>query len=395
MSTAVIDVELDQIQPEIIVSRHYDNALLLIRLSGKPVAQMLLPVSNGRIDCQSGIRNLLIENPQWDFWDNWLKNYLNYEEFPEMPEPPKATIAVCTRNRPNDLKVCLEGLLKLPDDGQEILVVDNCPSNNDTKNLVGSYRKVRYVREDKKGLNNARNRALLEAINEIVAFIDDDAAPDKNWLRSIVRNFDTPLVMGVTGLTLPLELETDAQEVFERLTPFSRGFMRVIYDSAKIDPVDCGRLGSGVNMAFRKKVLESVGRFDESLETGSPGRSAGDIDMFSRILARGYRIVYDPSALNWHRHRGEWKDLRKQLYDYGVGIFAYYTKCLLFERSISTTRVALGWVHSQLQQLASSILNQPPKIPLDLLLIRLFGCAVGPWAYLYSMCRQRSNNKLR
>jgi cellulose synthase/poly-beta-1,6-N-acetylglucosamine synthase-like glycosyltransferase len=285
-------------------------------------------------------------------------------------------------------------LLSLPDDGQEILVVDNCPSNDDTKRLVESYPQVKYVREERKGLNNARNRALLEAKNEIVAFIDDDATPDKNWLRSILRNFDTPLVMCVTGLTMPLELETEAQEMFERLTPFSRGFMRVVYDSAKIDPVDCGRIGSGVNMAFRKKLLECVGPFDKSLETGSPGRSAGDIDIFSRILASGYRIVYDPSALNWHRHRGDWGNLRRQLYDYGVGIFAYYTRSLLIEHSISTPRVALRWIHSQLKQLSRSILRQPPRIPIDLLLIRLIGCAVGPWAYLYARWRQRSNYNL-
>jgi cellulose synthase/poly-beta-1,6-N-acetylglucosamine synthase-like glycosyltransferase len=394
MPTVVIDNELNKIPAELTVSEHYDTALVLIRLNGKPVGQVLLPVSNGKIDCHSGIRTFLTENPQWDFWENWLKKYLDHEERPEMTELPKATIAVCTRNRPNDLKVCLDGLVSLPDDGQEILVVDNCPANNDTKNMSGSYPGVRYVREEKRGLNNARNRALLEAKNEIVAFIDDDATPDTNWLRSMLRNFDTPLVMGVTGLTLPLELETEAQEMFERLTPFSRGFMRVVYDSAKIDPVDCGRLGSGVNMAFRKKVLECVGRFDKSLETGSPGRSAGDIDFFSRILAAGYRIVYEPSALNWHRHREDWMDLRRQLYDYGVGIFAYYTRSLLFEHSLSTPRVALQWINAQLQQLARSMLRQPPRIPLDLLVTRLVGCAVGPWAYLYSRWRQASNEKL-
>jgi hypothetical protein len=69
-----------------------------------------------------------------------------------------------------------DALLRLPEDGQELLVVDNCPSTDATCNLVAAYEGIRYVREDRPGLNVARNRALREAVNEIVAFTDDDTA---------------------------------------------------------------------------------------------------------------------------------------------------------------------------------------------------------------------------
>ena len=59
---------------------------------------------------------------------------------------------------------------------------------------------------------------------EIVAFCDDDAAPDPEWLRALAANFTAPRTICVTGLTLPLELETPAQEWFEQTNSFSRGY---------------------------------------------------------------------------------------------------------------------------------------------------------------------------
>jgi glycosyltransferase involved in cell wall biosynthesis len=384
MATVVLDLELEDLYSEITVPKHYSQAFVLVRLKGNPAGQLILPVIDGRVESEDELRKFLIDKPNWDFWKNWLHDYLQHDDEPSNSTLPKATIAVCTRDRPDDLRSCLEGLLKLPDDGQEILVIDNCPTSDATLNLVDKYSQIRYVREDRPGLNRARNRALQESTNEIVAFIDDDAIPDVNWLRGLVKNFDDPLVLCTTGLTLPAELETEAQEWFERISSFGRGFKRTIFDRTKINPSDVGLLGSGVNMALHRKILDYVGTFDEALETGTPSRSAGDADIFSRILFAGYRIVYEPSALNWHRHRQSWAELRRQLYDYGVGIFSFYTRSLLFERELGVTSVAHNWVQHQLREILKSSRRKPGNMPLDVLFAQLLGCVVGPWAYLYS-----------
>jgi hypothetical protein len=107
--------------------------------------------------------------------------------------------------------------------------------------------------------------------------------------------------------------------------------------------------------------------------------------MFSSILDAGHRIVYEPAALSWHRHRRTWEELRQALYGYGVGVYAFWTRHLLFERELKVPKLAWGWFrHTQLPALVRSLLRRPGSTPLDLLLAELRGCATGPWAYLSS-----------
>ncbi len=117
--------------------------------------------------------------------------------------------------------------------------------------------------------------------------------------------------------------------------------------------------------------------------------------MFSRILALGYRIVYDPAALSWHRHRRTWEELRQALYGYGAGVYAFWTRRLLFERDLAVLKAAWNWFFKhQLQAIVHSLFRRPSRMPLDLLLAELRGCAWGPWAYLISRRRQRRRTKL-
>jgi glycosyltransferase involved in cell wall biosynthesis len=393
--TAVLDLDLQQLPPTITVPEHYNRALVLVRLRGQPVGQAMLPVVKGRVGGLE-LRDALMDTAGWTLWERWLHDYLEWEEAGAMNSaPPTATVAVCTRDRPEDLRCCLEAIMRLPDDGQEVLVVDNCPSTEATRHLVESYVRVRYVREERPGLDIARNRALREARHEVVAFIDDDAVPDPGWLRALLRNFDEPSVLCVTGLTMPLELETKAQEWFERYSTFVRGFRRTVFDKDNINPLAGGRVGAGANMALRRSLIEFVGLFDEALDVGTPTRSGGDTEMFSRILARGYRIVYDPAALNWHRHRRTWEELRQTLYSYGVGVYAFWTCKLLFERELTVPKLAWDWLwHTQLPALVRSLRKRPDSMPLDLLLAELRGCVVGPRAYLSTRrrLRQRQHN---
>jgi cellulose synthase/poly-beta-1,6-N-acetylglucosamine synthase-like glycosyltransferase len=383
--TAVLDLDFQQLPPAITVPERYDRALILIRLCGQPVGQALLPVVGGRIG-GAELRDALVDAAGWTLWERWLHDYLGWEK-PRATNstPPTATVAVCTRDRPEDLRRCLEALMRLPDDGQELLVVDSCPSTDETRRIVEDYGRVRYVREDRPGASAARNRALCEARHKIVAFTDDDAVPDPGWLRALVRNFNHPLVLCVTGLIMPLELETEAQEWFERYSSHGRGFRRRAFGWANHNPLHAAPVGVSANMALRRSVLEYLGPFDEALGPGTPTRAGEDYEMFSRILAAGYRIVYDPAALSWHRHRRTWKELRQTLYGYGIAVYAFWTRLLLIDGELSVPRLAWRWLrYKQLPVLARSILRRPGSTPLDLLLAELLGCAAGPWAYLSS-----------
>lgn len=395
MATLILDLDIDRFPATLAGLERYSSALALIRFRGEPVGQVRVPVIDGRIRVDQ-LRERTRAAVSASVWERRLHSALEWTAHDDSTAPvPTATVAVCTRDRPADLKRCLGSLMRLVNDGQEVLVIDNCPTTTATREVTASYPGVRYVLEQRPGLDRARNRALVEARGDVVAFCDDDAAPDPNWLHALLRNFDDPLVMCVTGLTMPAELETEAQEWFERYSPFGRGFSRVVFDSASLAPERVGRVGAGANMALRRRVLAELGPFDEALDAGTPTHSGGDTDYFMRVLAAGYRIVYDPCALSWHRHRTTWPELRRVLFGYGTGVYSAWTRQLLLGGELSVVNAARSWLqHVQIPALVRSILRRPNRVPLDLLLAELSGCAVGPATYAFARWSGRSARNL-
>jgi GT2 family glycosyltransferase len=297
---------------------------------------------------------------------------------------PTATVAICTRDRTEDLKRCLHGITAMPDDGQQVMVVDNAPSTEATRELVAAYPGIRYVREERPGLDVARNRALREAETEIIAFTDDDAMPDPLWLRALLGNFEDPLVMASTGVTMPLELETDAQIRFQQLGGFVRGFKRVVYDAGAHEPLLGWLAGAGVNMAVRRNVLQQVGAFDEALDAGTTAHAGGDYDMFRRILTAGYRIIYDPRALAWHRHRRTEGELKRQLVGYEVAAGAVLSRALFVDKDLGVLRETLRLLRDHLRGLSRSLRRRPGAHTTGLQLALMSGLFNGVFAYLAS-----------
>jgi len=382
MASFIVNIDIKALDRGIIPPTGYDAAYVIVCFRGQPIGRVWLPLENGQISA-SRLRRAVTQEFGQPLWDACLDQYLSpFFDSPSSAAIPRSTIAVCTRNRTDDLRRALTGLLQIPDDGQELLVVDNCPADDRTRDLSARYPQVRYVREERPGLNIARNRALSEAHYDFIAFCDDDTVPEPDWLRVLLKNFSDELVACSTGVTLPFQLETKSQEWFERYSPFQRGFQRKVFDFNQIHPLNAWRAGAGANMALRRSALATVGLFDPALDAGTPTCSGGDTDMFARILAAGYKIIYDPGAVNWHCHRDSWEALRKVLYGYGVGVYSLWTRSLIYDREPFVIIQALRWLlQSQLPGLVSSLLRLPQSVPLDLRLAELRGCLAGPWAY--------------
>ena len=118
-----------------------------------------------------------------------------------MTRSPSLTIAICTHDRPALLERALESVVGQVAAPDEILVVDNAPSRDVTRQLVrGRFPAVRYVAEPVPGLDFARNRALAEAHGDIVCFLDDDAVAAPDWADALRRNFADPRVLSLFEL---------------------------------------------------------------------------------------------------------------------------------------------------------------------------------------------------
>lgn len=237
---------------------------------------------------------------------------------------PTISVVICTRERPAQLAHCLASLAALSRPPDEILVVDNAPRTQATRDLVCQMPGVRYVCEDRPGLSVARNTGIRHCRGDLIVFTDDDVMVHRDWLVRMEEAFADANVMAVTGMVLPAELETEAQVIFEtELGHFGWGYRAKRFDGEFFRATQglgapVWRIGAGANMAFRRAIFDQVGEFDERLGAGASGCSE-DSEMWYRILAEGWGCRYDPLPVVFHLHRPELSSLQAQTYAYMRG----------------------------------------------------------------------------
>ena len=397
--TVVLDLELGKPLPPRTGLHAYGDALVLCRLHGRPLGFIRVPLETGQLSDQACVRELLERHgPQLARALAARRLERPIRRAPvnaaELFQPPAAahtarplvTVAVCTRDRASDLRICLDGLLALDYPALDLVVIDNAPATDATERLVRDhYPAVRYVREPRPGLDWARNRAILECRGEILAYTDDDVVVDPHWVAALVDVFAADdEVMAVTGLVIPHELETDAQRLFETYGGFGRGFERRWYRAPAGRPVapihgGSGKFGTGANMAFRRRLFDRIGGFDPALDVGTVTNGGGDLEMFFRVLKTGHTLVYEPAALVRHRHRRTWPQLRTQVANNGIGFYSYLVRsahAYADERG-AMLRLGLWWFRWwSLRRLARGLLGKE-LVPLSLILVELFGSLRG------------------
>jgi glycosyltransferase involved in cell wall biosynthesis len=313
---------------------------VLVRLRGRPVGWVSLPLSGEARLAPESIRSAIVSQVGWDLVPELLSGPALPVVAPPSGEP--ISVVVCTRDRPEELDGCLSALRSLRYPQHEVLVVDNASTGVQTA-AVAARHGVRYVREMRPGLDWARNRGIRESRHPIVAFTDDDARVDPLWLDALAAAFAENAVDAVTGLVAPLELETEAQRLFEHgYGGMGKGFRRRVFSREQLGSTGLLRIqnaGVGANMAFRRSVFSTVGEFDPALDVGTPAHGGGDLDMFHRVVAGGHRLLYEPAALVWHRHRRSLDQLERQLGDDGRAFTIYLMKTFR-TRSVGRRAVA-------------------------------------------------------
>ncbi|MCS6813256.1 MAG: glycosyltransferase [Cyanobacteria bacterium] len=407
----VVDVELSQPLVTLEGLEGYMGVLGLVRLHGVPIGYVKAPITNGKCTVES-MGQAILQEHSTKLIHSLLEKLLAISALPEklkledlinLPSPletfwqkqssyPLVTVAVCTRDRPDDMQLCLSALSKLDYPNLEILVVDNAPTTDSTRNLIeGNYPQVRYVCEPRPGLDWARNRAILEAKGEIIAYTDDDVVVDPLWVKALAWVFvENPQVMAVTGLVVPYELETKAQVLFEHYGGFGRGFEPKWFIGAAAPSKSvaslygaAGQFGTGANMAFRRSLFEQIGGFDPALDVGTVTNGGGDIEMFFRVLKEGYTLVYTPTAIVRHRHRRDYAKLYTQIANNGIGLYSYFLRSALAypTERIAFLKLGIWWLWWWLLRRLWISFKYPNRLPRELIWGELRGCFVGLTRY--------------
>lgn len=314
-------------------------------------------------------------------------------------EAPPLTVLIPSRERPQRLRRCLDSILasEYPAERIALIVVDNAPQTDATRLLVESYVErcdIRYLREDATGSASARNRGLRDVETEVVVMTDDDTLVDRHWLTEMARAFASfPDAATVSGLLLPMELDTPPQMWFEQYGGFSRGFERRIFDLGENRPAEeplfpwtTGLFGTGNNFAFRTAAIREIGAFDAALGNGTPALGGVDSEILLRTILWGHTIIYEPRAVVHHAHRPDYAALRRQIHAYGAGIVACHLKTLLANPILSLSfvrKVPLG-LRFALNSRSPKNAKKRDDYPRELSWLELQGMLYGPLGYVRS-----------
>ena len=208
---------------------------------------------------------------------------------------PRVSFIVPVRNDAARLETCLRSILGngLPANTFEIIVADNGSSDDSVDVARRHGAKVIVVAGVR--VSALRNVAARRATGDILAFVDADNEIAPSWGRALFESLGTDAA-GAAGAAYR---SPDDGTWVQRAYGVLRGSARGIHD------VDW--LGSG-NLAVPRHVFDAVGGFDTTLE------ACEDVDLCTRIRARGLRIVSDarldsvhhgdPASL-WSLFRGE------------------------------------------------------------------------------------------
>lgn len=215
----------------------------------------------------------------------------------------KVTVAIPTYNRADFLRQTLAGLVaqQFPREHFEILVIDNNSADH-TAAVVAEFASAhpapRYVREEKQGLDHARNRALDEARGEIVVFGDDDILVKPDWLAQMT----VPLIADATSRKIGA-VGGEVIPVFpDGLPDWVREWHAPLGFRPDLGPIPARHSPMGANLAFPKWVFEQLGPFHTALDRAAGNYfSGGDSEMIRRVRAAGLEVWFAPAAAVQHQ----------------------------------------------------------------------------------------------
>lgn len=228
------------------------------------------------------------------------------------------SVLIATKDRPDQLRQCLESLYTSTHKQFEVIVVDQS-INDSGSSLRSQFPRLRYFHYTRGGKSGALNFGSTKARGSILAFTDDDCIVTPGWLTHIHEAFCRhPSAHGVFGSTYPYKPEKHRGEICPSTYEQSHSY-------AITKPVyHVSHIGFGNNMAIRKQTFIAIGGFARWLGPGTAAMAAEDADIEARLLLSGYGLWYEKSAKLFHNKWMSQKATRTDGLHYLVGETACY-----------------------------------------------------------------------
>lgn len=217
------------------------------------------------------------------------------------------SVIICTYNRERYIYNVLQSIAEgnLSKESYEIVLVDNNSSDNtkgECDRFMADYPEIRlhYCIEPNQGLSYARNCGIRESKGDVLAYVDDDALVNKEYLSTYADFFErNPQAVAAGGPILP---EYDGCDEPEWMSHYTRQLVTgKLWLGEKEREFPGDAFPGGGNAAYRKSVFDAIGLFN--VELGRKGNSligAEEKDLFDKMTTRGMKFYYLPTAILYH-----------------------------------------------------------------------------------------------
>jgi GT2 family glycosyltransferase len=284
---------------------------------------------------------------------------------------PALSVVVATRDRPDQLRRCLDHLRPQLGPEDEVVVVDSASRDARTGSVAAAAGVV-VVRADRPGTSRARNLGWRRARHDLIAFTDDDVEVDAGWPDAMVAALSRPDVAWVTGW-IGVRREQSGTPEFNPTM--------LLDTPARIDADHRGATGASANFGAHRSALATVGGFDERFGPGTWTAAAEDAELFDRLVGAGLVGRYDPAVRVFHE---QWRGKRDAItlnWRYGKGMGARLA-LLARRRPRHAARTAYDVVWSQ--GVVTSLRCLKARYELGALLagLRVLGTLTGFLAWL-------------
>lgn len=279
----------------------------------------------------------------------------------------KISVLITTRNRRSDLYFCLRSLILCRPSPYEIIVVDNASSDK-TEQMIKTIfsNKVKYFREERRGIPYGRNSSIYHASGDILAFVDDDCIVNQRWIEFILKAFrKLPSIVGLVGkvenyfVCNPYAATEQCWYVYWRLKTL--GFIDKEQEILSGDIIDFK------NVAFKAEFIRKF-KFNETMSTGDFG--VEDREISWRIMSNvssAKILYYYPAVEILHKNNIDWYKLLKRRFAHGLEMARLIEKRkkdykkVEYKSIFNRFQISNVWVNYSITQM-SKIKNKFDKI---------------------------------
>ncbi|GGU65191.1 glycosyltransferase [Lentzea flava] len=213
---------------------------------------------------------------------------------------PVVSVVVVNYHGAEDTITCVRGLAEVdyPAELLQVIVVDN--EAHDTARLKAELPGAKIITsEHNLGFAGGCNLGVEHATGSVLAFLNNDARADRDWIKTAIRVFHAEPAVGAVASKV---LDWDGQKidfVDGGLTWFGMGYKRHAGqdDTGAYDAPQDVLFGTGSAMFVRAEVYRELGGFDDRFFMFYE-----DVDLGWRLNLRGWRVRYEPASLTFHRH---------------------------------------------------------------------------------------------